>query len=123
MPMMEVMAVIQKHPFLNYNEQRALESIILRVISTYPVIRTIVLYGSKARGNFVEESDVDLLFIADHALPRAMKFEISDSIYEAEVEYDVVVSAVFISAQDFRSTGSSFVKRARSEGIALWSRE
>lgn len=121
-PIMEVTAV-RKHPFLNFNEQRALESIILRVISTYPMVRGIVLYGSKARGNFIEESDIDLLFITERALSRAMKFEISDAVYDEEVEHDVVVSAIFVSEPDFLSSGSSFLKRVRNEGIVLWSRE
>lgn len=44
---------------LNYNEQRALEGIIQEVTNKYPV-KKIILYGSKARGDFVEGSDIDL---------------------------------------------------------------
>jgi predicted nucleotidyltransferase len=121
--MIEVSSAVQKQPYLNYNEQRALESIILNVVPKYPAIGKIVLYGSKARGNFTEESDIDLLFVTEHALPRAVKFDISDAIYEAEVEYDVVVSAVFVTAQDFSTKSSPFLRRARSEGTAIWSRE
>lgn len=121
--MMQVSAVIQKHPYLHYNEQKALESIILRVASTFPVISRIMLYGSKARGDFAEESDIDLLFVTDYILPRAVKFEISDAIYEAEVESDVVVSAIFVNARDFQTKKSPFLERVRREGIVLWSRE
>ena len=121
--MMEATAVIQQHPYLNYNEQRALEHIVLSVIPRYPVIRQVLLYGSKARGNFTEDSDIDLLFVTDDVLPRTKKFDISDAIYEAEVKHDVVVSAIFVSVQDFKTGGTPFLKRAQNEGIVLWSRE
>ncbi len=123
MPMTGAAAIIQKHPYLHYNEQRALESIVRDVIPRYPVVRTMLLYGSKARGNFAEESDIDLLFVTDDVLTRAKKNEISDAIFEIEVEHEVVVSAIFAGARDFEAAGSSFLKRVHNEGIVLWSRE
>jgi len=121
--MIEASATVSKQPYLNYNEQRALESIILRVVPEYPAIIKMVLYGSKVRGDFTEESDIDLLFVTDVVLTRAMKFEISDAIYETEVVNDVVVSAIYVNERDFQMKKSSFLDKVRSEGVAVWSRE
>lgn len=123
MPMPGFAETVRKHPYLSYNEQMALEAIIGRMASGYPLITAIILYGSKARGDFLEESDIDLLFVTGRSLTRAEKFEISDAVYEAEVEYDVVVSAVFVEAGGFQTSDPPFLKRVRSEGIPLWSRE
>jgi predicted nucleotidyltransferase len=86
---------------LNYNEQRALEGIIQEVTNKYPV-KKIILYGSKARGDFVEGSDIDLLFVAEGSLERPTKFQMGDIIYEYEVSHDVVVSAIFVSESELR---------------------
>jgi predicted nucleotidyltransferase len=107
---------------LNHNEQHALKGIINEVTSKYPVKR-IILYGSKARGEFLEDSDIDLLFITENNIVRSTRFEISDIIYNYEVSNDVVVSAIFVSEADFRERISLFLMRVKKEGIVIWSRE
>ncbi|MBI4690933.1 MAG: nucleotidyltransferase domain-containing protein [Nitrospirae bacterium] len=109
--------------YLNYNEQKALEGILQKIPSMYPMINKIILYGSKARGDFIEESDVDILFITDYPIPRAMKFELYDMIYELQIKYDVVISAIFSTASDFQSASKPFLRQIHLDGITLWSRE
>jgi uncharacterized protein len=109
--------------YLNYNEQKALEGITQKIPSLYPMINKIILYGSKARGDFIDESDVDILFIADYPVTRAMKFELYDIIYELQIKYDVVISAIFSSASDFQSASKPLLRQIHMEGITLWSRE
>ncbi len=89
----------------------------------YPMINKIVLYGSKARGDFVEESDIDILFVTDYPIHRTLKTEIYDMIYELEVEYNVVFSVIFINKEAFESKNTSFIKQVYREGNTLWSRE
>src|SRR4030042_6058589 len=106
---------------LNYNEQYALKGIINEVTSKYPVKR-IILYGSKARGDFLEGSDIDLLFITEGSVDRSIKFQISDIIYNYELSHDVVVSAIFVSESDFRDKVNIFLMRVKKEGVVIWSR-
>ncbi len=87
------------------------------------MINKVVLYGSKARGDFLEESDIDILFVTDYAIPRTLKFDIYDAIFELEVEYSVVISAIFITREDFQRGQLSFIHQVHKEGIILWSRE
>lgn len=108
---------------LNYNEQVGLKGIIDEIVTKYPFIKKIILYGSKARGDFLEESDMDLLFITDGNIPRAMKAQISDVIYNHELANDIVVSAIFTSESEFDKRVSLFLMRVKKEGIILWSRE
>ncbi len=115
-------SIVESLP-LNYNEQRALKGIIEELTSRFPFIKKIILYGSKARGDFIEDSDIDLLFIVEGDIPRATKMQMNDLIYNYELSHDVVISAIFISEKDFRDKVNTFLMMVRKEGIVIWSRE
>ncbi|MBE0425218.1 MAG: nucleotidyltransferase domain-containing protein [Nitrospirae bacterium] len=92
------------------------------VTSKYPVKR-VILYGSKARGDFLEGSDIDLLFITEDNMDRSTRFQISDIIYNYELSYDVVVSAIFVSESDFRDRVNTCLMKVKKEGVVIWSKE
>ena len=114
--------IIEQIP-LNYNEQRALKGILEELTSRFPFIKKIILYGSKARGDFIEDSDIDLLFIVEGDVPRSTKMQMNDAIYNYELSHDVVISAIFISEKDFRDKVNTFLMMVRKEGIVIWLRE
>ena len=108
---------------LNYNEQQGVQGIIGEIKKRYPPVKRIILYGSKARGDFAEDSVIDLLFITDKEIPRSMKNQIIDAIYDHELRNDIVVSAIIISDSVFNNHGSTFLRDVKREGIVLWWRE
>lgn len=108
---------------LNYNEQTGLKGIIEELTKKYPFIKKIILYGSKARGDYLEESDIDLLFIIDYEVPHFSKMEISDIIYNHELANDIVVSAIFVTESEFSKSISLFLRKVKEEGIIIWSKE
>ncbi len=109
---------------LNYNEQRGIKGIIDELTKKYLyIIKKIILYGSKARGDFLEDSDIDLLFISESEVSRAAKSEMNDIIYDHELSNDIVVSAIFISESDFKNKINTFLMRVKKEGVIIWSRE
>ena len=107
---------------MHYHERKALEEIVEAVALRYALIDTIVLFGSKARGDFLEYSDVDLLFVTKHGMSRDMKSEMYDMLYEFEVEQDVTISAVLVTAEDYGAATTPFLKTVRAEGVVIWSR-
>ncbi|MDA8089071.1 MAG: nucleotidyltransferase domain-containing protein [Nitrospiraceae bacterium] len=117
---MKTGSALFKHPHLNYNEQRAIGSI-LAGAPNFGQLSKILLYGSKARGDSFEESDIDLLFITSGPVSLQLKFEIYDFVYEIEVENDVVISVVFAASEAFEAGAVSFLRNVRREGITLWS--
>ncbi len=121
--MIPIKAIKNKGLFLNYNEQLGLRNIINELTDKYLFIKKIILYGSKRRGDFLEDSDIDLLFIMDSDVTRSVKSEISDTIYPHEVANDIVVSAIFIPESDFRDKVNTFLMKVKKEGVILWSRE
>jgi len=61
---------------VNFHELEALQGIIDAVYERFPRIGKIFLYGSRARGDVREESDIDLLFEVEKELSRDEKTRI-----------------------------------------------
>ena len=81
----------------------------------------LVLFGSKARGDFDKTSDVDLAIIVD-GLDRKLKDEIIDAIADVELHHLFYVSTVILSTDEFRHLLSRERRVAldiQSEGIEL----
>jgi predicted nucleotidyltransferase len=114
---------ILPHPFLNHNETQLLKAFVAKIFSFQPSVKRLYLYGSKARGDFLEESDLDLLIVTDRLLSRRERFEINDLLFELEVQYDVTVSTVYVTIEDIEAKKSLFLREVYKEGILLWSRE
>jgi len=108
---------------LNYNEHQAIKGIINEISREYSHIKRIIIYGSKTRGDFSEDSDIDLLFITETELSRSLKYQILDRIYNYELKNDIVISALFITESDFNKKVNPFLRQVKKEGIILWWRE
>lgn len=79
--------------FLSKKEQEALKEIKRRISSSFPV-KYFILFGSRARGVNVPDSDIDLLIVIDLPLSRSDKYLISDEIFEVNLAYDTNFSMI-----------------------------
>lgn len=61
----------------------------------------LVLFGSKARGDYDENSDLDLAIIVDH-LDRRIKRAILDVVADVELEHLIPISTLILSSEDFQ---------------------
>jgi predicted nucleotidyltransferase len=59
-----------------------------------------VLFGSRARGDYGEESDVDVAILV-RGLTREMKRRILDRVAEIELEYLLPMSVLVLSEDEF----------------------
>ncbi len=83
-------------------------------------LRGIVLYGSWARGEATDGSDIDLLILLDNVQDPVSELDMySSDIYEIDLKHDVVISTVPVDADDFATGELPLYVCARGEGIAL----
>ncbi|MCY7421285.1 MAG: nucleotidyltransferase domain-containing protein [Chitinophagaceae bacterium] len=86
---------------LTSDEKRAVAEITERVmLLAGKNLQGMYLFGSKARGDDDEESDVDIAIIVSE-LNRQTKRSLINIVVEAETKYIVVISALVIDEEDF----------------------
>jgi hypothetical protein len=59
-----------------------------------------MLFGSRARGDYDDESDIDLAIVV-HGLTREIKHQILDQVAEFELKYLLPISAFILSKDEF----------------------
>lgn len=86
-------------------------------------IKKLIVFGSRARGEGTEDSDLDLIVLVDDKTPD-IETMIDDIVYEVMWDYDfkpIVSLKVFAEAQ-FKNAvdkGLSFYKHVEKEGVYL----
>lgn len=131
---------INKMDHLTYNESKALKEFKEKLLEKYSDAE-IILYGSKARGDYGEYSDIDLLIIINdnYNIDKDISFKeleklnflrvnenIESEIYkiasEIDSKYDVLTSLV-INTKSFLKTNLVEIiplyKNIEKEGIAV----
>ncbi|MBI5235243.1 MAG: nucleotidyltransferase domain-containing protein [Deltaproteobacteria bacterium] len=79
------------------------------------------IFGSKVRGDFDEESDIDILIVMDSDDWR-VRHEVSNIAADINVEYDCNISPVIYSRREHeknRYFGTLFIQEIEKEGIPL----
>jgi len=97
--------------------EKALNEFIERLKAQFSEkIEKIVLFGSYARGDYDEESDIDVLIVGELSLN-----DILDLIFEIMLKYGVLINAITESKEEFeRLREASFHRLLLSEGVVLY---
>ena len=112
----------KKVAYLNNKEKKAIKSFVkdLREKLGDDIV-SIRLFGSKARGDFKKNSDIDIFILV-----KEKTLKIRDIIAEIEVDYDIEynlpISTVLYSLFEYKKNkelGSFFFENVEKEGIAL----
>ncbi len=88
-----------------------------------PGIRRIVAFGSRVRGDFRGDSDLDLLVLLDDI---STGIEAAHLLGEIELSYDVPLSATIRTSREWEvnvAMKSPFVENVRREGVVLYDAE
>lgn len=84
------------------NEIAALAEIKARVAARFAILE-FILFGSKARGDFYPESDIDLLLITQQQLSRDDKHEISHIVTDVNSHHDTLFSFIAIHNDEWNN--------------------
>ena len=84
------------------NENEAIEAAIRMLKSEFSVSK-VILFGSKARGDHEEHSDIDLLVVASKLLHWKEEKAIVEALFDIGMEYDVIFSPLFTSVDEWEN--------------------
>ena len=88
-------------------------------------ILAIILYGSVARNDNTDESDIDIVIIIINEMDDATKERFIHWSAELDLRYDRVFSIIDIQEENMEKWGNvlPFYQNIQKEGIILWKAE
>jgi len=107
---------------LNKQERKAIKEFKIRLRKELgEQVVEIKLFGSKARGDSHEESDIDILVVL-RADSEENKDKIFDIVQNILLEYEVLLSPIIFNKQEYDSLNSIptiFMQNIKSEGVRI----
>jgi predicted nucleotidyltransferase len=83
-------------------------------------LKGIILYGSYARGDFEDGSDIDIIILLeDMNEPIVERERYFDVIYELDLKYDTVISIIPFKEEEFKNRRLPIILNAKREGIFI----
>jgi len=102
------------------NEKDALEELRELLRKLYPV-RDMKVFGSKARGTDVEDSDIDVMIVLAECT-ASIESEIDDLIFDINLKHGCLIVPLYFGEDELQSgplSEAPVYKRILSEGIEL----
>ena len=83
-------------------------------------LRGIYLYGSYARGDFQEGSDLDVLVVLDDFERAPVELEFTDDLMgDLSLEYLITVSPMFMSEKNWLTADKPLLRNVRVDAVAV----
>jgi len=79
----------------------------------------LILFGSFARGEGSDESDVDFVLLLNQPLSKSEEEIINQIFAQLSLKYDTVVVCLDYLIQEFEQSSSSFLQKVKQEGIRV----
>jgi len=108
---------------LNPKELGAIKELKRKLKSTYgEKLKEITLFGSKARGDFDSESDIDIFLIFNYDVDWKFEKEVWELAYEIDLQFGVLFNVIIFSTkqvEDPKMKILPFLKSVRKEGVEV----
>ena len=105
---------------ISTNEKRAINTLKTTLQKNYN-IKDFKIYGSKAKGTDLQDSDIDIMIILEDHSP-IVESQIDDLIFAINIKYDCFITALYFSRKELEVgplAESPIYKKALREGISL----
>jgi len=102
-------------------ERKALSKLVAEIQSIWKGTK-FKLYGSKVRGTFDEESDLDILILLPCEVTEEIRRSIVHKIFEINLEFDTNISGLIMSEKQWQSEYISCLpihEEVEKEGVEL----
>jgi len=85
---------------ISENDRKAVLAASKMLTALFPA-KEIILFGSKARGDDDDESDIDFLLLTSRPISWEERKAVNDALFEFEMSYNVVISTLIATEQEW----------------------
>ena len=83
-------------------------------------LKGVVLYGSRARGDFDEDSDIDVLVLLEGPVDFGSELRVVvDALYDLQLEISIAIEALPVDVESFEFRRWPLFRQAGEEGVRL----
>jgi predicted nucleotidyltransferase len=106
---------------LTEKEKQAVKELIDELKKLYgDNLSCVILYGSKARGDAAEDSDIDIMIILKDVKDKSKELEkVIKLTTEIDFRYETLISVTLQSEEEYLKKRSPLLLNVRKEGIVL----
>lgn len=98
----------------------SIPDLVRAAIDTIDKKAMVILFGSRARGDFRKDSDWDFLILTDRKITLELEDEILDKLYEIELEAGEVITSVIENRKKWEELElTSLYKNVKREGVVI----
>jgi uncharacterized protein len=97
--------------------EKIIKELLEEIKSKYSEFRGIYLFGSRARGDFDEDSDYDLAFVFDREISTLFKDEIRELAIDKELEFLILIDSHIFKNYDILNPVTPFRENIKNEGV------
>jgi predicted nucleotidyltransferase len=106
---------------LTEKEKQAVKELIDELKKLYgDNLSRVILYGSKARGDATEDSDIDIMIVLKDVKDKSKELEkVIKLTTEIDFRYETLISITLQSEEEYLKKRSPLLLNVRKEGIVL----
>ncbi len=111
---------MKKHLILSIPSEDAALEAVQKALSTVKEVKKVVVFGSRVRGDFHGESDLDLLIVLTGL---EVKDRVIKILHDIELDYEVPISPLVLTEKEYKKNKelkSRFIENIETQGVLLY---
>ena len=107
--------------YLTEKEKKAIEELLVGLKKLYGEnLSRVILYGSKARGEANEGSDIDIMIVLKEIENLVQeRRKVSNLVWEICYKYDLLIAETIRTEEEYLTRATPFLLNVKREGIVL----